>query len=362
MPYLPPVHIGLLRETFPGERRVALTPSDVSRLTRHMAISFERDCGVSAGHDDEAYISAGANPAGVESMSAACDLIVSVRRPNRDMSAAKAAAFLFLGSNSESAPLSQIKAGVPELDLADLEGFADAGSMDAFTAQATISGHAAVLEGSRQLGINHPMLMLDGNFVRPIRMAALGADSAALQAIATARRLGALTYGFGFGEDDRRKIEALGAKFIAIQPALRRSPATPSGMPPIEARRQLASDLAQMQLIVASVTDRGRPAPVLIDKDAIATFAPATVIVDLAIGNCSMTEANQIVTNGSIRIIGSTTLASNEANEASRLFSEGMSKLLERLAASDLGALKNSTDPIINRLTSGQQAGERIAS
>jgi NAD(P) transhydrogenase subunit alpha len=362
MPHLPPVHIGLLRETFPGERRVALTPSDVSRLTRGMAISFERGCGISAGHDDEAYIAAGGNPAGVESISAACDLIVSVRRPSHDLSAAKAAAFLFLGSNSESHVSKEIKAGALELDLADLEGVADAGSMDAFTTQATISGHVAVLEGARQLGIGHPMLMLDGSFVKPIRMAALGADVAALQAIATARRLGALTYGFGFGEEDRQKIEALGAKFIAIDPALIRSSAAPSHAANIESLMQLASHLAQMQLIVASVSERGEAAPVLIDESTIAMLAPATVVIDLAIGNCSMTKADQIVTSRSVRIIGSTTLASNEANEASRLFSGAMSKLLERLATTGLGVVKNGTDPIIRRLSGWQQTDARMTS
>jgi NAD(P) transhydrogenase subunit alpha len=365
MPKLPSVHVGLLRETFPGERRVALTPFDMARLSGRMAISFEAGCGELAGHDDNAYIAAGARPASLETIAATCNVIVAVRRPAKEISFPNAAALVFLGSDNGSSASDRTQGATLELDLARLEGFAEAGCMDVSTTQSTISGHAAVLEGARQLGIGHPMLILNGSFVRPVRIAALGSDAAALQAIATARRLGALTYGFGFGDHDQRKVETLGAKFIAIDPALLNAATIPSRPEHIEARRQLAAHLSEMQLIVTSVTATGQAAPILIDKETIATLSSGTVIIDLAIsrgGNCSMTRADELVTSHSVRIIGSTTLASEEQGQASRLFGEGLSTLLRHLTSEDGRISLDRQNPIVDRLIGCNQGNAIIAS
>jgi NAD(P) transhydrogenase subunit alpha len=353
MPKLPPIHVGLLRETFPGERRVALTPFDVARLSGRMAISFEAGCGVLAGHDDNAYIAAGAQPASLETIAATCNVIVAVRRPAEEISFPNASALVFLGSNEDWSASGRTQGNALELDLARLEGFAEAGCMDVSTTQSTISGHAAVLEGARQLGIGHPMLVLNGSFVRPVRIAALGSDAAGLQAIATARRLGALTCGFGFDDHDRQKIETLGAKFIAVDPILLQTATIPPRSEHIEARRQLAAHLSEMQLIITSVSDISRPAPILIDEETTVALSSGTVVIDLAIsrgGNCSMTRADELVTNHAVRIIGSTTLASDEAGQASRLFGEGISTILEQLTSEDGRMSLDRQNLILDRL------------
>lgn len=353
MPHLTHVHVGLLRETFPDERRVALTPSDVGRLSGHMPISFEPGCGAAAAHPDEAYVAAGAKPAGIDDIAERCTVIAGVRRPDSRVHFARAAALIFLGSPLDPGPDRRRSDGIVELDLSRLEGMADAGSMDVATTQATIAGHAAVLEGARQLGVVHPMLVLDGAFVRPVRMAVLGTGAAALQAIATARRLGALTYAFGFFEGDKAKVELLGARFIAMDPALSAATGFASASRLAECRRQLADQLAPMQLIVSSVHGAGGPAPVLIDERTAATLEPGTVIIDLAAsggGNCAMTQMDRPVMHGGVRVLGSTTFSSAEAGEASRLFGEGVRKLLEKLTAADGRLLLDHADPVLRRL------------
>jgi NAD(P) transhydrogenase subunit alpha len=365
MPDLAPVHAGLLRETYPGERRVALTPEDVARLSMRVAVSFEPGCGTAAGHADDAYVAAGGTPASLEVIAAACEIIVSVRRPQAGAIFRNAAILIFLGTDAASHEGLHPNSASLELDLARLEGLQDAGCMDAATAQATISGHAAVLEGARQLGVGHPMLMIDGSFVRPIRMAAFGADAASLQAIATARRLGTLTHAFTFTDDERLKVERLGARSIAAYPSLASTVRGPSSSERAARRRQLAGHLAQMQLIVTSVGGSIRPAPLVLDEETIATLAPGTVVIDLAAsrgGNCALTRAEEVVTANGVRILGSTNFASCEPREASRLFGEGIRTALERLIGDDRRLRLDRRDPVIDRLLGRQATGARIAS
>ncbi|KQV10873.1 hypothetical protein ASC97_16330 [Rhizobium sp. Root1203] len=355
------VHAGLLRETYPGERRVALTPEDMARLSARVAVSFEPGCGAAAGHADEAYMAAGGTPASLESIAAACGIVVSVRRPRASAIFPNAAILIFLGTGATSRECSRPDATPLELDLARLEGLQDAGCMDAATAQATISGHAAILEGARQLGVGHPMLMIDGSFVRPIRMAAFGADAASLQAIATARRLGALTHAFTFTDDERLKVERLGARSIASYPC----PAPTVRGPSLTERAARRGQLAQMQLIVTSVGGLIRPAPLLLDEKTIATLAPGTVVIDLAAsrgGNCSLTRPEEIVAANGVRIVGSTNFASCEPREASRLFSDSIRTALERLIGDDRRLRLDRRDPVIDRLLGRQATGARIAS
>jgi NAD(P) transhydrogenase subunit alpha len=359
------VHAGLLRETYPGERRVALTPEDVARLSMRVKVSFEPGCGAAAGHGDEAYVAAGGRPASLGDITAGCEIIVSVRRAQAAATVRKAAVLIFLGTHAASPESLRADGGPLELDLARIEGLHGAGCMDAATTQATISGHAAVLEGVRQLGVGHPMLMIDGSLVRPIRMAAFGADAASLQAIATARRLGALTHAFTFTDEERQKTEQLGAKFLAACPPFASTDRGQSSAEQAALYRQLAGHLAQMQLVVISVGGSIRPAPMILNDETISTLAAGTVVIDLAAsrgGNCSLTRADEIVTAGGVRILGSTTFASHEAKEASRLLSEGIRTALERLIGDDRRLRLDRHDPIIDRLLGRQPEGARIAS
>ncbi|MBB3541243.1 MULTISPECIES: NAD/NADP transhydrogenase subunit alpha [unclassified Rhizobium] len=318
------VRAGLLRETHPGERRVALTPDDVGRLSERISFRFEPGCGVGAGHSDDGYIAAGAEPADFAEMASSSDLFVSVRQPIAARVFPAAAVLLFLGSKPGQVAVPLARQQPLHLDIARLSGMSGQKGADISSRQAAITGHAAVLEAARQFGISHPMLLADGSFVRPVKMAALGSDPASLQALATARRLGALTYGFGLAKDSQAKIERLGAKFLG----------TSSEQELARLRQDLSGALSKMQLITTNIMYPGRSAPVLLNEEMLSQLSPGTVIVDLAAeigGNCALTRADETTDIFGIRIIGSTTLASQEAAEASRHFSDGLSNLLEHL-------------------------------
>jgi NAD(P) transhydrogenase subunit alpha len=346
----------------PGERRVALTPEDAGYLSARFSISFEHGCGAEAGYEDEAYIAAGAMTASRETMARECNLFVSIRKPLDARGFAGSPTLIFLGSPLDA---SEPTGRGLTLDLARLEGFAEAGSMDVATRQATICGHAAVLEGARQLGIGHPMLVMNGSQARPIKMAALGAGAAALQAIATAKRLGALTYLFGVSDDDRERADTLGAKFVAIDPALAHPRASTGDTPVAVSRKQLADQLREMQLIISSVGGSAGPAPILIDDASLPLLTAGTVIIDLeaaAGGNCAMTKADETIVRDGISILGKTTLASADAHQSSRLFSEGVRKLLERATTPDGRLHLDHEDPLNRHLICERFAGASAAS
>ncbi|MBZ9792266.1 NAD/NADP transhydrogenase subunit alpha [Rhizobium sp. 3T7] len=345
------VRAGLLRETHPGERRVALTPDDVRRLSQRMSIRFERGCGVGAGHADDAYIVAGAEPAEFTDMVSSSDIFVSVRKPAATRIFPATAVLIFLGSNA--APVAGLPAGQRplHLDIARLSGMQGIKGADISSRQAAITGHAAVLEAARQFGISHPMLMVDQSFVRPVKMAALGSDAASLQALATARRLGALTHGFSLAKNSQEKIERLGAKFLGMSSELARL------------RQELSVPLSKMQLITTNVVIPGQTPPVLLDEDMLSQLSPGTVVVDLAAesgGNCALTRTDETINVFGIRIIGSTILASDEAAEASRHFSDGLRNLLEYLI-DEHGVLRlDSGDPVVAALTDKANPVRRI--
>jgi NAD(P) transhydrogenase subunit alpha len=353
------VQIGLLRETFPGERRVALTPDDVRRLAPRMTIRFEPGCGVASGHDDSAYLAAGAQSASFEDIRSRSDIILAVRQPDIDRAPPERAILIFLGSiEADDAGRSHPS----RLNLSRLAGFPDAGSMDVSTTQAIICGHAAVLEAARRLGVSPSMLTIDGSFVRPIKMLALGADASCLQAIATARRLGAMTHAIAFSDDAQDRIEKLGAKLLLGGIGLSANP-SPADMSAL--RRRITPQLIDKQLIVTGATLPGARPPILIDEETLSSLAPGTIVIDLTAadgGNCSVTEPDQVVDIHGVRVVGLTTLASLEAAEASRLFSEGIHALLGRIVDADGSLSLNRSDPIIRALTAAVGEAIRVAS
>ncbi|KQV83823.1 NAD/NADP transhydrogenase subunit alpha [Rhizobium sp. Root1220] len=366
MPNVVRARLGLLRETFPGERRVALTPGDVRALSERMSIRFQRGCGAGAGHTDDAYVAAGALPAVFEELVSLSKIIVGVRRPEETGTFESNSVLAYLGSGAGS-PANSSRGGPLHLDLARISGMRDAGRMDVSSRQAAITGHVAVLEATRELGLAHAMLTVDGNFVRPIAMVAIGTDPAALQAIATAKRLGAKTHGFGFEQSAQQKIERLGARFLGADLAYSSTDifVAQSTTELAILRRQLATCLSNMQLIVTSVAPTGEPAPILLDDEMLSALHAGTIIVDLAAengGNCASTHAGQTVDVSNVRIVGSTTLASRAASEASCLFSEGLRNLIEHLLDINGHLRFDRLDPLIRAMIGDQPIERSIAS
>ncbi|MDB5482468.1 MAG: alanine dehydrogenase/pyridine nucleotide transhydrogenase [Caulobacteraceae bacterium] len=348
--------IGVLAEHFPGERRVALVPADVRRLGKSATITVERGAGAEAGFPDEAYIEAGATIAHRPSIVSSAGVVVGVRAPSDLASFHPGAVVVSLGGRDAGVARAVFARELKHLALERLPRTTRAQAMDVLSSQATIAGYAAVIEGARALDVLLPMLTTAAGVVKPARMIAVGAGVAGLQAIATARRLGAVAHGFDVREAAREQVESLGARFVSPGEALKAREAAngyaadQSADEQAALRRALAPTLAHMQLIVASAQIPGRPAPLLIDDETLAGLAPGTVIVDLAAesgGNTSRTEPGETVTIGGVKIVASVNLPSQMPADASRLFSGNIRALLEHLIPDETGLQLRPDDPII---------------
>jgi len=348
-------NIGVLAEHFPGERRVALVPADVRRLTKLATVTIERGAGAEAGHRDDAYIEAGATIVDRLAIVSSARVILGVRAPSDLSSFRPGTLVVSLGGRDEDVARTVSARELNHLGLERLPRTARAQAMDVLSSQATIAGYAAVIEGARELDVLLPMLTTAAGSVKPAKMIALGAGVAGLQAIATARRLGAVVHGFDVREAAREQVESLGARFVSPGEAMKAREAAngyaadQSANEQAALRRALAPTLAQMQLIVTSAQIPGRPAPLLIDDETLAGLAPGTVIVDVAAetgGNTSRTEPGETVTAGGVKIVGSVNLPSQMAADASRFFSGNVRALLEHLIPDETGLRLRLDDPI----------------
>jgi NAD(P) transhydrogenase subunit alpha len=357
------VTIGLLRERVPGERRVALTPPDIRRLANRATILVERGAGSEAGFSDAEYATAGARIAKNEDVLAQARVVVQIRPPHRSQLLRPGTLFVSLGGRDDAVASILREKSVVHLGLERLPRITRAQSMDVLSSQASIAGYAAVLEGARQLDVSLPMFITAAGTIKPARMMALGAGVAGLQAMATARRLGAMAHGFDVRQAAREQVESLGATFIAADVSGLSGEAAggyageQSADEQHRLRRALATHIASMRLIIATAQIPGRPAPNLIDEDTVAAMQPGSVIVDLAAesgGNCTLTRPDEIITVHGVRILGPTNLPSAVATNASQLFGGNIRALLEHLIHSDGQLILDREDPITGALLPNQ--------
>jgi NAD(P) transhydrogenase subunit alpha len=362
--------LGILAEQISGERRVALVPSDVRRLGKLATTIVERGAGRAAGFADEEYVQAGATVADRMEILSAVHVLVSVRAPSDLANFRPETVLVSLGGRDDTVGAAVMARGLKHLGLERLPRTTRAQAMDVLSSQATVAGYAAVIEGARALNILLPMLTTAAGIVKPAKMIALGAGVAGLQAIATARRLGAIVHGFDVRDVAREQVESLGARFVSAgndidaRESTNGYAADQSVDEQARLRRALAPTLAQMQLIVTSAQIPGRPAPILIDGDTLTSLGRGTVIVDLAAetgGNTSRTRPDEIVTVSGVTILGPTNLPSLMAADASRLFSGNIRALLEYLISGESGLELRLDDPIIGALLGADQSQRTTA-
>jgi H+-translocating NAD(P) transhydrogenase subunit alpha len=365
-----PLIIGVLAEQLPGERRVALVPSDVRRLGTLGKIVIERGAGSEAGFADEDYIEAGATLVDRLQMLSTAQVLVSVRAPSDLAGLIPGTVVISLGGRDDTVEAAVATRGLKHLGLERLLRTTRAQAMDVLSSQATVAGYAAVIEGARALDVLLPMLTTAAGIVKPAKMIALGAGVAGLQAIATARRLGAIVNGFDVREAAREQVESLGARFVSAgnvieaRESVNGYAADQSVDEQATLRRTLAPTLAQMQLIVTSAQIPGRPAPILIDDETLAALGHGTVIVDLAAeagGNTSRTKPDETVTVSGVKILGPVNLPSLMAADASRLFSGNIRALIEHLIFEESGFELRLDDPITGALLGVDQSQRTAA-
>jgi H+-translocating NAD(P) transhydrogenase subunit alpha len=360
-----PIAVGVLSERAPGERRVAMIPADVKKLISSATFVVETDAGREAGFEDEAYVDAGARIAQSSDILESCDVLVKVRPPAVEETPQAGRTLISLGGYDADLGNRLRRRSVTHLALERVPRTTRAQPMDVLSSQASIAGYAAVIEGARALNVLLPMLTTAAGTIKPARMIALGAGVAGLQAIASARRLGAVVHGFDVRPAAREQVESLGATFVSVDGNIDVGEAT-GGYAREQSidqqrflRRVLAPHLATMQLVITTAQIPGRPAPLLIDRETLALMRPGSVVVDLAAetgGNCEVTRPDQIVTVSGVRVMGPTNLPSLMATDASRMFSGNVRALLAYLLDPS-GQLKlDASDPIIGVLLAGHTA------
>ncbi|MTW12403.1 Re/Si-specific NAD(P)(+) transhydrogenase subunit alpha [Pseudoduganella eburnea] len=336
--------IGVPAESRPGETRVAVTPETVKKLAVKHQVVVQAGAGIPASVTDEAYAAAGAT-IGTAAEALGAEMVLKVRAPNAEERAQmKPGAVLvgmlnpFDGENIAAMAAS----GLSAFALEAVPRITRAQSMDVLSSQANIAGYKAVMVGANTYQRFMPMLMTAAGTVKAARVLIMGVGVAGLQAIATAKRLGAVIEASDVRPPVKEQVESLGAKFIDVPYLTDEEREIAKGvggyarpMPPEWMKRQaeLVHERAkQADIIITTALIPGRPAPVLISEDTVKAMKPGSVIVDLAVeqgGNCPLSELGKTVVKHGVHIVGEPNLACHVAADASALYARNVLDFLK---------------------------------
>jgi H+-translocating NAD(P) transhydrogenase subunit alpha len=334
------VRIGVPKESAAGERRVALVPEIVGKLSGSgFEVVVERGAGEAASFPDTAFEEAGARLGDW----ADADGVVKVQKPSEtEIGRMRDGQVLigFLQPLTDAEGIERLAArGVTAFAMESIPRITRAQPMDALSSQATVSGYKATLLAADRLPKFFPMLMTAAGTVAPAKVLVLGAGVAGLQAVATARRLGAVVTGFDVRPVVREQIESLGANWLDLGVVGEETEGGYAQELTEEQQRQqqteLEARLPEFDVVITTALIPGRPAPRLIPAGAVAAMRPGSVIVDLAAetgGNCELTEPGEEVVLEDVTIVGLTNLPSSMPFHASQLYSRNVSALLRHLA------------------------------
>lgn len=329
------MQLGVPKELVPGERRVALIPETVGRLGDGVDVVVEPGAGEAAGFSDDAYREAGATVGDPW----AADVVAKVAAPTADETARlrkDQVLIAFLSPLTDTAGIERLAAtGVHAFALESVPRITRAQPIDALSSQATVSGYKAALIAADRLPRFFPMLMTAAGTIPPAKVLVLGAGVAGLQAIATARRLGAVVSAFDVRPAVREQVESLGATFLdlGVQGEETEGGYATELTPEQQAAQQseLQSRIPLFDAVITTAAIPGRPAPKLITADAVRAMRAGSVIVDLAAesgGNCELTRPGEEIVESGVTIVGNTNLPSTMATHASQLLSRNVAALL----------------------------------
>jgi H+-translocating NAD(P) transhydrogenase subunit alpha len=370
--------VGIVSESSPGERRVAMVPGAISVLNKSgVEFVMESGAGARAGFPDAEYAEKGVRITSREEVLDTSEVILQVRSPgaNPEAGAGDLAKFkrgqVVIGFGEPltafDADNALAQAGVSFLSMEMMPRITRAQSMDALSSMATIAGYKAVLIAADSLPRMFPMLMTAAGTVAPARVLVIGAGVAGLQAIATARRLGAVVSGYDIRAVVKEQIESLGARFVVldVQPdAAEDKGGYAKAMSEDFYRRQreaLAAVLAEQHVVITTAAVPGRKAPILITADMMAGMAPGSVIVDIAAergGNCEVTVPGEVVERNGVSIHGPLNLPSTIPYHASQMYAKNIATFLKYLIKD--GKIALPADDEIVRETLVTQGGEVV--
>ena len=345
--------VGVPKEAFPGERRVAIVPGVVPALAKaSLDVLIEPSAGAEAGFTDAAYTDAGARLAASRAqVFADADVVLQVRSPGAAGDAGRAdleqlrAGQAIIGLSDPlgepAAARAVAERGVIAFSMELIPRITRAQSMDALSSMATIAGYKAVLLAAEALPRMFPMMMTAAGTITPAKVFVVGAGVAGLQAIASARRLGARVEAYDVRPVVKEQVESLGASFVEL-PLETEGAEDAGGYAKAQdesfyrrQRETMARVVAASDVVITTALIPGKTAPILVTADAVAGMSPGSVVVDLAAergGNCELTQADETtVTDNDVTILGPTNLPATVPYHASQMYAKNISTLLLHL-------------------------------
>lgn len=368
------VSIGVLRETGDGERRVGLVPDVVSRLVAAgNTISIESMAGSAAGFPDHLYAEAGATIATKDKIIENSDVLVFVRRPATDVLDALTPGQVIIGLLDPRATDGAIDAlaarGVRPLSLELLpRQLSRAQTMDALTSQASIAGYRAAVLAAATFERYFPMMITAAGTAKPATVLVLGAGVAGLQAIGTARRLGAQVTGYDVRPEAQEEITSLGASFLKTKISSSNEGGYARALTEEEAAEQqaeLAAKIAEFDIVITTAQVPGRTPPLLVTDDTVGQMKPGSVLIDLAASDLGGNVAGSVPgdtvrTASGVTILGAPNLPAQMANAASSAYSRNISAVLETIIIDGEIAL-NPEDEVVDALWTRDRDAEAEA-
>lgn len=350
--------IGIPKETRSDESRVAAVPESVKKLiAMGFSVAVEKGAGDAALIPDSAFETAGASIVSTAKALGA-DLVFKVRPPSKDeigkMSACSTVISLMEPYSDTDTGAMLSDAGVTGYALELVPRITRAQSMDVLSSQANLAGYRAVLEASAVFTRAFPMMMTAAGTVPPAKVLVMGAGVAGLQAIATAKRLGAVVSATDVRPAVKEQVESLGGKFVAVEDEEFKAAETSGGYAKemsdsYKAKQaQLIADTIKTQdIIITTALIPGRPAPVLVTEDMVKSMKPGSVIVDLAVeqgGNCPLSEAGAVTVKHGVTLVGYTNIAGRLPEVASSLYAKNVLNFLTNLWDDENKSLKSDSD------------------
>lgn len=357
------MRIAVPKETAAGENRVAATPETVKKLVdTGNEVLLQAGAGVAAGHPDSQYTEAGAQvkPDAATTIAGA-DAVLRVGKPTSEEVAALPDGSILIGYldplTDEATAQSLAAKKISAFAMESIPRTTRAQSMDSLSSQATVSGYKAVLIAADEAPKFLPMLTTAAGTVRPAKVFVIGAGVAGLQAIATARRLGAIVHGFDVRPAVKEQVESLGAKFVEID--LGTDDAETSGgyakeLTDEQKAKQtelMSQTVIESDIVITTAAIPGRTAPMLIPTSVVDQMAPGSVIIDLAAetgGNCELTQAGQTILHNGVKVIGPANLPSTMPLHASQLYAKNVSNLLELMIGEEGAKNVDFSDEILD--------------
>lgn len=341
--------IGIPKETRPGEKRVALSPEVVKSLTgTGFSIHIETGAGVNSYFSDEDYRNAGATlENSADQIYTGSDVILKVNAPESGEIAkmkkgAVLISFMWAATNPDLVSACE-KAGITSFSMDAIPRISRAQKMDALSSQSNLAGYKTVMMGANALGKIFPLMMTAAGTIKPCKVVIMGAGVAGLQAIATAKRLGAIVMVSDIRPETKEQVESLGGKFIEVQgdSSIKTEGGYVKAVSEEFLKKQqelIFKHVSEADLVITTALIPGKKAPVLITEEMVKSMRMGSVIVDMAVeqgGNCPLSELNKTVVKHGVTIIGESNLPSLLPMNASELYAKNIQAFLTHLATKD---------------------------